>query len=118
MELQAMHLQRGPLIFPVQVAVGICWILLSSRGASVSADDTAVAIEPRASSRAPGNRADRIGSHMRVDSNLVLVPVTVTDRQDQLVTGLEKKHFRLFEDKIERPIQQFAIEDAPVSVIV
>jgi VWFA-related protein len=40
----------------------------------------------------------------------------VTDTYDRLVTGLEKEHFRLFEDKIEQVVTQFASDDAPVSV--
>src|SRR5437588_5385513 len=103
MEWQAMERMREPLISPVQVAAGICWILFSSHPGFVSADDTPVVIEPRARSRAPANAEDRFASHLRVDSNLVLVPVTVTNHEDQLVTGLERKHFKLFEDRIERP---------------
>jgi VWFA-related protein len=40
----------------------------------------------------------------------------VTDTYDRLVTGLEKEHFKLFEDKIEQVVTQFASDDAPVSV--
>ena len=53
---------------------------------------------------------------IRVDSTLVLIPVTVTDPMNRFVTGLEKENFRVFEDKKEQEIQQFSSEDAPISI--
>jgi VWFA-related protein len=54
--------------------------------------------------------------NIRIDTTLVLIPVTVTDPLNRFVTGLEKDNFRLFEDKIEQQIAQFSSEDAPLSV--
>jgi VWFA-related protein len=42
--------------------------------------------------------------------------VTVTDPLNRFVTGLEKEHFKVFEDKIEQTIAQFSSEDAPLSI--
>jgi VWFA-related protein len=53
---------------------------------------------------------------IRVDSNLVLVPVTVCDPLNRPVTGLEKEHFRVFEDKVEQTVTQFSMDDEPVAV--
>jgi Ca-activated chloride channel family protein len=53
---------------------------------------------------------------IRIDKTLVQIPVTVTDPLNRFVTGLEKEHFKLFEDKVEQPILQFSSEDAPLSV--
>ncbi len=53
---------------------------------------------------------------IRVDSNLVLIPVTVTDPMNRFVTGLERENFKLFEDKKEQSISAFSSEDAPLSV--
>jgi Ca-activated chloride channel family protein len=53
---------------------------------------------------------------IRVERQLVLINVTVTDPLNRFVTGLEKQHFRLFEDKIEQEITQFSSEDAPISI--
>src|SRR5579859_6612450 len=55
-------------------------------------------------------------ANIRVDSNLVLIPVTVTDPMNRFVTGLEKENFKLFEDKKEQDISAFSSEDAPLSV--
>jgi Ca-activated chloride channel family protein len=53
---------------------------------------------------------------IRVDSTLVLIPVTVTDPMNRFVTGLEKENFKVFEDKKEQEVKQFSSEDAPISV--
>ncbi|MCL6565507.1 MAG: VWA domain-containing protein [Acidobacteriia bacterium] len=53
---------------------------------------------------------------IRVDVDLVLVNVTVTDPYYRLVTGLEREHFRVFEDKVEQEIIHFSSEDVPISI--
>jgi len=53
---------------------------------------------------------------IRIDSTLVLIPVTVTDPMNRFVTGLEKDNFKLFEDKLPQEITAFSSEDAPLSV--
>jgi Ca-activated chloride channel family protein len=53
---------------------------------------------------------------MRVDVNLVLVPVTVTDSFSRPVTDLPRQNFALYEEGTEQPIQFFSHEDAPISV--
>ncbi len=55
-------------------------------------------------------------SNIRVDTNLVLVPVTVCDPNNKPVTGLEREHFRVFDDKVEQTITHFAMEDEPLAV--
>src|SRR5262245_38438480 len=55
-------------------------------------------------------------SNIRIDTNLVLVPVTVCDPLNRPVTGLEKEHFRVYEDKIEQAITHFSMDDEPVAV--
>ncbi len=53
---------------------------------------------------------------IQVDVNLVLVSVTVTDPMNRLVTGLEKEHFQIFEDKEEQKVSHFSSEDQPISL--
>jgi Ca-activated chloride channel family protein len=78
-----------------------------------SSENPRVSIEPRIEVR---TSADGTSPDMRVTSNLVLIPVIVTDRLDHFVPGLAKEHFRVYEDKVEQTITHFASEDAPVSV--
>ena len=53
---------------------------------------------------------------MKVDVDLVLVSVTITDPMNRLVTGLDKENFSLFEGKDQQEIKHFSSEDAPVSL--
>jgi Ca-activated chloride channel family protein len=65
----------------------------------------------------PGEKVElRPKSNIRVDTTLVLIPVTVTDPLNRFVTGLEKENFKLLEDKLPQEITQFSSEDAPLSV--
>jgi Ca-activated chloride channel homolog len=50
------------------------------------------------------------------ESDLVLVPVTITDPMNRLVTGLDKENFNVFEGKEAQEIKHFSSEDAPVSL--
>jgi len=58
----------------------------------------------------------RPGERIRLNVDMVLVPVTVTDPMNRLVTGLEKEDFQLYENGGEQNIVSFAAEDAPVSI--
>lgn len=53
---------------------------------------------------------------LRVDSNLVLVPVIVSDSKNRPVAGLEKERFRIFDDKVEQTVTQFAMDDEPLAI--
>ena len=74
-----------------------------------------VAISPRASASVPKTEV-LPKANIRVDSNLVLIPVTVTDPLNRFVTGLDRDNFKVLEDKKEQTISQFSSEDAPLSV--
>jgi Ca-activated chloride channel family protein len=56
------------------------------------------------------------GSRIRLNVDMVLVPVTVTDPMNRLVTGLEQEDFQVFENTVGQKIVSFASEDAPVSI--
>jgi Ca-activated chloride channel homolog len=55
-------------------------------------------------------------ANIRTDTNLVLIPVTVTDPLNRFVTGLEKDYFKIYEDKKQQQISTFSSDDAPLSV--
>jgi Ca-activated chloride channel family protein len=58
----------------------------------------------------------RPGTRIRLNVDMVLVPITVTDPMNRLVTGLEKEDFQVFENGGQQKISTFAAEDAPVSI--
>jgi VWFA-related protein len=51
-----------------------------------------------------------------VDSNLVLVPVTVLDPLARMVTGLEADNFQVFENGVQQKVISFGSEDSPLSI--
>jgi Ca-activated chloride channel family protein len=53
---------------------------------------------------------------LKVDVDLALVNVTVTDPYNRLVTGLENDNFRVFEDNVEQEVVTFSAEDVPISI--
>ncbi|HLK64909.1 MAG TPA: VWA domain-containing protein [Bryobacteraceae bacterium] len=93
-------------IVGVQLGLGLL-ALLSLRGQ--------VAVAPRERPPLPGEGA-RPAATLRSDINLVLVPVSVCDPMNRPVTGLEKEHFKVFDDKVEQNITHFAMDDEPVAV--
>lgn len=50
-----------------------------------------------------------------VNTDLVLLRVSVTDRQGQTVLGLKKENFKIFEDGIQQTADFFSVEESPVS---
>jgi len=53
---------------------------------------------------------------IKVDVNLVLVTVTVTDSHNRFVQGLQKEQFQVWEDKIEQEPISFSNENTPVTL--
>lgn len=53
---------------------------------------------------------------LRVDTNLVLVPVTVEDELNRPITGLEKQNFRVYDDREQQTITSLTTEDAPIAL--
>lgn len=59
---------------------------------------------------------DREALSLKANVNLVMVPVTVTDRQGRLVMGLEKDNFAIYDRRDQQVIRYLSNEDAPVSL--
>ena len=55
-------------------------------------------------------------ARIRVDVNIVLVPMTVTDPMNRLVTGLERENFQVIENNEVQQIKSFSTQDAPVTI--
>ncbi len=53
---------------------------------------------------------------IKVDTSLVNVPVIVTDRAGQFITGLGRPSFRIFEDGVLQEISSFSSTEAPFNV--
>src|SRR5579862_8397742 len=55
---------------------------------------------------------------IRVNSNLVILPVTVKDARGVLVPDLEKDDFHVFDNNVEQAIDVFTGEAFPLSLVV
>lgn len=55
---------------------------------------------------------------IRINSDLVILPVTVKDRNGNLIPDLQKQDFRVFDDKVEQSIDVFTAEAFPLSLVV
>jgi Ca-activated chloride channel family protein len=98
--------------------------LVCSSGALMQTADE-VHIKPREKAATPVSASmDRpadpaLKTHtkpMKVDVDLVLIPATITDPMNRLVTGLGREHFELFENGRKQEIRHFSSEDAPLSL--
>jgi Ca-activated chloride channel homolog len=112
---QTSRISLVPVIFVLAV--------LPATALAQESDDIKVNITPRVKppekdkdKDAKKSELERRGASIRIDTTLVQIPVTVTDPLNRFVTGLEKEHFKLLEDKVEQTILQFSSEDAPLSI--
>jgi Ca-activated chloride channel family protein len=94
--------------------------LVSVSPAQVSIEDVHVAPRVEPAKPSPLDSVDpAYRTHtrpMKVDVSLVLIPVTITDPMNRLVTGLDKENFEIFENKDQQELKSFSSEDAPVSI--
>ena len=50
------------------------------------------------------------------ETRLVVLPVSVSDKNGKLITDLQQKSFKVFENGVEQPIKIFRREDVPISL--
>jgi len=100
----------------------VCFVVAFSP-AWAQQDNSEVHVNPRSQPAATpngGGIADpSLKTHtkpFKVDVDLVLIPVTITDPMNRLVTGLEKDNFAVFEGSDKQEIRHFSSEDAPISL--
>jgi Ca-activated chloride channel family protein len=90
--------------------------------AAQGSPDSEIHVRPRAVADrppAPPVTDPTLKTHTRplkVDVDLVLVTVTVTDPMNRLVTGLDRENFEVFEEKQRQEVRHFSSEDAPLSM--
>lgn len=55
---------------------------------------------------------------IHVDVPLVTVPVLVTTKDGQFIPNLKKENFRVFEDGTQQTINDFKVEEAPITAVL
>lgn len=96
-----------PSMFLVFYGSAILGLLMPAFAHSLVADDV--------KHDTPGHVIKQ-GQAVRLDVELALVNVTVTDPYNRFVTGLEPENFRVFENNVEQEVVNFSSEDVPISI--
>jgi len=53
---------------------------------------------------------------LKVETEIVNIPVKISDRQGRFISGLMKENFKIFEDGVEQQIEYFSNEQQPFTV--
>jgi VWFA-related protein len=72
----------------------------------------------KAATNPPPTKVEEVaeGDVVRIDTNLVTVPVSVFDRQGRLIPNLQRESFSVFEDGVEQQIKHFEPTEKPFTV--
>ncbi len=96
------------------------WFRLAAQAPQPSSQQSAQAL--RASSEASRQTSapplSDAQARITVNSNLVILPVTVKNRSGELLYDLQREDFRVFEDKVEQNIDVFTAEAFPLSMVI
>ncbi|HEY0049568.1 MAG TPA: VWA domain-containing protein [Pyrinomonadaceae bacterium] len=65
---------------------------------------------------APAENAVEDGDVISVNTNLVTIPVRISDRGNRFIAGLKKEDFKVFENDVEQEIAYFSNEEQPFTV--
>jgi len=110
--------------------VAVCLLMLAGAFATSPAQENPLdqvatpapvkALVPKPDAEAPGSVIGTAPKssvpRLHMEAKLVLVPLTVTDPLNRLVTGLEAQNFQVFDNNAGQTIKTFSTEDAPVTI--
>ena len=106
-----MAMFRNSLLIRTLCVSVIVFLSLAVTQAQKSAQDE----KPPQGASPQEQRRDQ-GPVVKERTDVVTLSVTVTDPFNRLVTGLDRHHFEIFEDKVKQQIEFFRDEDVPVSL--
>jgi VWFA-related protein len=109
------------LVFGIGLLIGIpVAAQIQPRPASnapAAAPQSQSAPAPPGTQQKPSQEGDT-RSYIKVHTEVVVVPVTVKDRDGRLVAGLQTEDFRIFQDGQEQQILKFSADPFPLSAVV
>jgi len=82
--------------------------VLGGRNGSASA--------PTASPTPPGDAKE--DDVVKIETNLVTMPVSVLDRDGRFISGLQQKDFQIFENDAQQKVEYFASVETPFTVVM
>lgn len=69
-------------------------------------------------STATSSKSDDENEVLKVETNLVTMPVSVLDREGRFVSGLQQRDFKIFENGVEQKVGYFQSVEQPFTVIL
>src|SRR5436190_11312354 len=72
-----------------------------------------IPVQPAADNPGPPKAGD-----ISLDVDLVNLDVVVMDKNGNPIGGMEKKHFKIFDDNVEQKISNFSTVESPLTVVI
>jgi len=94
------------------LAVILCSLVFAASQASAQIP----LVNPQPPPPGQNSSAEKQGSTIKVQVNLVVLHTTVLDDRGRFADGLKQENFRVLEDKVEQKLSVFKREDLPVSM--
>jgi Ca-activated chloride channel homolog len=69
-------------------------------------------------SNTPTSQGSEEDEVVRVETNLVTMPVSVLDREGRFIAGLQQRDFKIFENGIEQKVEHFQSVEQPFTVVL
>jgi Ca-activated chloride channel family protein len=69
-------------------------------------------------SSAPSAKGDDSEEIVKVDTNLVTMPVSVLDKDGRFISGLRQNDFQIFENGVQQKVEYFASVETPFTVVM
>jgi hypothetical protein len=91
--------------------------IAQSQGPSIKKAETQPQKKAERSTTAEAQQEDETET-VKVETNLVTIPVIVSDRGDRYVADLSKDEFSIFEDGVQQPVAYFDAVTAPFHVVL
>lgn len=71
--------------------------------------------KPKQRPKVIGDQEDGSGDTIKVDTDLVVLDVSVIDKNNKFVKGIPEGKFQLFEDQVAQKIELFSQDEVPIS---
>jgi len=85
---------------------------------SIRSTTNDAAIPKNDSTQAAGTPVEDAELAIKVDTNLITIPVSVFDRNGLYIPNIQQNEFKIFEDGVEQEIAYFGTSDKPFSVVI
>src|SRR5215207_5664702 len=79
---------------------------------------TISSLSVRSQEQSQKKRGQEAGESIKIDTNLITVPVVVSDRNDVYLPDLKRDDFTLYEDGVKQQLDEFIVGNVPFQVVL